>query len=111
MAKVRVNWGPAPKDASVKLFQVWNTSNKGLYVLAPDRKTAESIALTANHIHNVWPRKDPWGLHVAEVHDPANERGLAYHLDLVQAAIKQGLRGSVHLDGEYLRVGDQLIRS
>ena len=110
MAKVRVNWGPAPEVVSVKLFQVWNTSNKGLYVLAPDRKTAESVALTANHIHNVWPRKDPWGLHVAEVHGPAHERKLAYHLDLIQAAIEQRLQGTVHLNGADLYVGDQLVR-
>ena len=109
MTKVRVNWGPTTDGSPVRLFQVYNTAYRNLHVLAPDERTAIEIAYTANHIHRIWDRKDKSYPHAAEVRNPSNDPRLAYHADLIEIAISQRLRGSVHIDGEKLYVGSQLV--
>jgi hypothetical protein len=58
-----VDWGFAPDDCKVSLFEVWNTSDRKLYVLARDKNKAFSIAHCAGHIRVSYQR---WGW---EIHD------------------------------------------
>jgi hypothetical protein len=110
MTKVRVNWGPPANEDPVRLYEIYNSASRSLLVLATDRAEAIEMAYTPNHIHFMGDRKDKSYPHAAEVRNPANERRLAYHLALIQLAVARRLRGSVHIDGENLYVGDQLIR-
>ena len=97
-------------ETSVKLFEVFNTAHRSLLVLASDKAEAIDVAYGANHLHFVWSRKDKNYPHAAELRSPANERKLAYHLDLIELAIGRRLRGVVRLDGECLYVGHELVR-
>ena len=108
MSKVRI--GGAAADQPVKLFSVFNTAHRNLMVLATSRDDAVQIAHGANHVHFIWDRKDKNYPNAAEVCDPHNDRQLAYHVDLLEAAIAQGLRGTVHLDGEHLYVGHCIVQ-
>lgn len=106
MAKVRVNWGQTTDGCPVKVFVVYNTAHNGLYVLAPDREAAMSIAYTANHIHNVGFRKDTNYPHVAEEREPFSGK-LA---DSVRRAIAQRIQGTIHLHDDYIAVGHEAIK-
>ena len=109
MAKVRINWGAAPEDRPVRLFEVYNTAHRSLLVLAPDRSSAIEIAHSANHIHWIWNRKDISYPHAAEVRDPLRHEDLADCVEPIQAAIAQRLQGTVHREGDHVCVGYQVL--
>ena len=110
MAKVKVNWGPADSDCSVRLFQVYNTAHKPLDVLARDEARAMSVAWTANHVYDLeMKHADNYSRYAYEVRSP-NAR-LANHWSHIQEAIAQRLEGTVHLEDDSISVGDQLVAS
>src|SRR5690242_1613909 len=98
MAKVRVNWGPAPEGCSVKLFTVWNTNHNCLQVFARDSKTAMSIACTANHVYGTSTKiADNYSRIVDEVKPP--------YTGAIQLAVARRLEGTVHFEDDQLFVG------
>jgi len=111
MAKVRVNWGPAPEDCSVSLFAVYNTAHRSLYVLARDWRTAMSVAYTANHVYDPSPKMaETYGRHVEEVKGPYSSELLA-HWKSIEQAIARRVEGTVHFEGDHISVGTEPFAS
>ena len=87
MAKVRVNWGPSEPGYSIKLFEVFNTSHKTIYVLARDDRTAMSVAHCANHVYSPNVKyADNYSRAAYEISQPSEE--LSGCWDLIQQAIE-----------------------
>jgi len=104
-----MNWGPAPDDSSVRLYEIYNTAHNSLLVLAIDRSTALKIAYSANHILSVWDRKDRSYPHISEVKVPSSHRKIADRAPAIELAISQRLQGTVHFEGGGLRIGSQVV--
>src|SRR3954463_14837667 len=110
MTKVQVNWGPADKQCSVRLFAVYNTNHKSLYVLARDWRQAMSIACTANHVYDPTPKiAETYSREVHEVTSAAAHQ-LSAHWDIIQRAIDKRLEGTVRLEDGGISVGDQVFK-
>ena len=110
MVKVRVNWGAATEDRTVKLFEVFNTSHNRLYVLAPDRRTAMLIAHTANHVYDPSEKIAlDYSRTVNEVKS-ACQSELLEHWKCIQKAIARRLQGTIHFDEGRLSIGDEIVR-
>ena len=108
MAKFPVNRGVCDNNFSVKLFSVFNTSQKQLLVLARDRSTAISISQQANHIHNIVFRKDGCYPNVEEMRPSLTGINVT-HREALQRAIIQRLEGTVHFIDEHLAIGTDII--
>lgn len=102
--------GPSASESSVQLYEVYNTAHRSLLVLAPDKSTALDIAYNANHTHWILDRKDKSYPHVAEVREPLNQGKLANCGAAIQTAIAERLQGTVHLEGDHVCVGYQIVR-
>ena len=108
MAKVRVNWGPAPEGCSVNLFDVINTSSNRLLVLARDGQTAMRVAHTANHVYD--PKVTMATYYSRRAEKAVRPFPRSPHFEnLIQIAMARRLEGTVHCDGDKLFVGEQLI--
>jgi hypothetical protein len=109
MAKVRVNWGQADEHCSVRVFAVHNTAHNCLYVLAPDPKTAMSIAYTANHVYDPTPKIAlGYSRSVYEVTSPYKGE-LQANWDMIQQATNRRLQGTLHFEDGGVCVGDEFV--
>jgi hypothetical protein len=108
MAKVPINWGPAPEDCSIKLFVVYNTAHNSQFVLARDRARAMSIAHSANHVYSPQEKHAETYSRVAyEVTSP--DYDLSQHWQAIQAAIERRVEGTLHIEAEQVSVGYEVF--
>ena len=88
----------------MQLFQVSNTANNTIFVLARDSFTALSIAYSANHIRGFGPAKsDSLARRAEEVLVPYSET-LKEYWSAIQLAITEGREGKLHLENGNLSV-------
>jgi hypothetical protein len=111
MPKVRVNWGRLDADQEVKLYVIYNTVHRSLYVLAPDRAAALEIDHTANHIHSpTWSflRKDKCYPYAEEIKGAIHGQ-ISDNWSSIEQAIEQRAVGTLHfVDGQFL-IGDEVF--
>ena len=109
MAKMRANWGRTPDGISVKVYLVYNTANKSIYVLARDKTTAMLIAQAANHIYNAEViHADNYGRDCNEV-TSRHPGELKNYWDSVERAVASRVEGTLHIENGKIAVGYEVV--
>lgn len=107
MTKVHVYW-EAAEVGQVSVFGIYNTSHNCLYVLARDADEAMNIAYTANHVYGTMPIIwSDYGRHAFKVQCLPSE--LDAFSEAIDQALSKRLRGTLHVDGDVLKLGNLVI--
>lgn len=100
--RTRIRW-PESQEGCTKLFGVFNTSRRSIYVLAKNVEEARQIAWTAGHIYHSDAGLVSEGRHIHEVHVPTGQ--LEQYWQPLSRAMKAGSRGTVHVDARGVYLG------
>lgn len=90
---------------SVRLYEIFNTSDRAIWVLAKDVPTALAIATTAKHLKHETNGK------CYELNLDAAQPGISIHMNMsaVQRAARERVQGVLKSKGNFVEIRDEIF--